>query len=127
MKKILVLVVDDDQSMVDFLVACLKTRNYEVEVAYSGQQGCEKARMLKPELVILDLIMPGMHGFDVCQSLRQNEGLRNTKILISSSKKYPTDQRAVKRLGADGFIAKPYTADQLLESVRDLVGSPGHS
>ena len=124
MKKILILVVDDDQTLVDFLVAALKASGYEVAFAYGGQAGLEKAREAKPDLLILDLLMPDMHGFDVCQALRGDEDLSKMKILISSAKAYDVDKRAAERLGADGYMAKPYTADALIANVKKLVGDP---
>lgn len=117
-----ILVVDDDHAVVEFLVACLKHARYDVDAAYSGKQGCEKALAGKPDLVILDLMMPDMHGFDVCQALRGEGSLEATKILISSGKGYAVDKKAAKRLGADDFLTKPFSADQLMEAVRGLVG-----
>ncbi|MFA5138185.1 MAG: response regulator [Elusimicrobiota bacterium] len=125
MRKILILVVEDDPGLVDFLTACLKCDGYTVEVACGGRLGCEKARSLKPDLVILDLLLPDMHGFDVCQNLRKEESLNGVKILVSTAKAYPSDRRAALRLGADGFLVKPYTSDQLLAAVKGLLGSPG--
>ena len=122
MKKILILIVEDDQAVVDFLTSCLKSENYEVKVAYGGLQGCRKALDMKPDLIILDLLMPDIHGFDVCQILRRVEFLRDVKILISTAKAYPQDRKATEHLGADGFLSKPYTSDQLLEVVKKLVG-----
>lgn len=123
-KKILVLVVDDDRTLVDFLVEILRRAKYTVEAAYGGAMGCEKAAERKPNLVILDLIMPDMHGFDVCQAIRKDRSLQGTKILISSAKGYDVDKKAARRLGADDFLVKPYTPEKLLEAVKELVGAP---
>lgn len=123
-KKILVLVVDDDRTLVDFLVEVLRRAKYVVEAAYGGAMGCEKAAERKPNLVILDLLMPDMHGFDVCQTIRKDRTLRGTKILISSAKGYDVDKKAARRLGADSFLVKPYTPEKLLATVREMVGEP---
>ncbi len=123
-KKILVLVVDDDRTLVDFLVEVLRRAKYVVEAAYGGTSGCEKAAAQKPNLVVLDLMMPDMHGFDVCQAIRKDRSLQGTKILISSAKGYDVDKKAARRLGADSFLVKPYTPEKLLEVVRELVGAP---
>jgi len=70
----------------------------------------------------LDLLMPGMHGFDVCERLRKEPALRDMKILISSGKGYAVDIKAAKRLGADDYIVKPYDIGRLLAKVEGLVG-----
>jgi DNA-binding response OmpR family regulator len=89
-----------------------------------GKEGCAKARSSKPDLVVLDLLMPDMHGFDVCQILKKDPSLRGTKILISSAKGYAVDKKAALRLGADGFLTKPYSLDALVDTVKQLVGEP---
>lgn len=120
MKKILV--VDDDRLMVDFICECLKRASYTVETAYNGADGLAKARTFKPHLMVLDLMMPDMHGFDVCEALRKDIPSESLKILISSGKAYEVDRKAAKRLGADEYITKPFTIDQLMTTVNGLIG-----
>ena len=66
-----ILVVDDDRLMVDFITECLKRDSYQVETAFDGASGLAKARAFRPDLMVLDLIMPDMHGFDVCETMRR--------------------------------------------------------
>jgi len=122
MKKILV--VDDDQTIVDFLTVCLTDAKYDVQAALGGKEGCERAKALKPDLIILDLLMPDMHGFDVCQVLRKDRSLSGTKILVSSGKGYAVDKKSAMQLGADGYLTKPYSTDELMNAVTGLVGAP---
>lgn len=122
MKKILV--VDDDDGMLAFIVACLKTAGYEVLTASTGKQGYAKALAEIPDIIVLDIMLPDMHGFDVCQDVRRKPSLNGTKILISSAKDYPADKKAARKLGADGYIVKPFTIDQLLKTVESMFGSP---
>lgn len=121
MKKILV--VDDDRLMVDFITECLKRGDFQVETATNGAEGLAKARSYRPDLMVLDLMMPDMHGFDVCETLRKDADFKDLKILISSGKAYEVDKKAAKRLGADEYIVKPFSVDQLLTMVRGLLGS----
>lgn len=116
-----VLVVDDDISMVELLVDCLKREGYDVSFAEDGLKGYAAVEAAKPDLVILDLLMPGMHGFDVCEKIKKEPGLAGVKILISSGKGYAVDVKAAKRLGADDYIVKPYDMNALLEKVKALV------
>lgn len=116
-----VLVVDDDKEIVDFISHCLGDR-YQVHTAYDGLKGLRQARELKPDLLILDLMMPDMHGFEVCQTLRADEGLNAMKIMISSGKSYAVDRKAAQTIGADHYLVKPYTAEELLKAVQGLIG-----
>jgi len=118
-----ILVVDDDEGVVDFLSSCLKSEGYEVLTGFSGEEAVKLARSEKPDLLVLDLLMPTMHGFDVCEILKQEESLKAMKILIVSAKAYEVDRKAAERLGADKFLVKPFTAETLLDSVKELVGS----
>src|SRR5438105_15506247 len=97
-----VLVVDDDDEIRELIVLLL-SESYEVSSARDGAEGLALARSLRPDLVVLDLLMPKMHGFEVCLGIRADAGLKETKVLISSSKSYYYDVRtAVEETGADG-------------------------
>jgi DNA-binding response OmpR family regulator len=103
-----VLVVDDDDDMRALMVMLLGAR-YDVSVARDGAEGLEMARRLRPDLVVLDLLMPRMHGFEVCHRIRADADLKSVKVLISSSKSYQHDvNTAVGETGADGYIVKPF-------------------
>jgi len=117
-----VLVVDDDEDMRELMVTILGG-HYEVSSAEDGLAGLETARRLKPDLVVLDLLMPKMHGFEVCQHIRADASLSATKVLISSSKSYQHDIRtAVEETGAHGYIVKPFAVAEFKKRVAELLG-----
>ncbi|MDE2490978.1 MAG: response regulator [Elusimicrobia bacterium] len=119
-----VLVVDDDDEMRRLLTTILSGA-YEVSAAPDGAAGLELARRVRPDLVVLDLLMPRMHGFEVCRRLREDPELKGVKVLISSSKSYPHDVRtALEETGADGYLVKPFDVDELRGRVADLLGVP---
>ena len=118
-----VLVVDDDRMMVDFICDCLRKLPYRLEKAFNGADGLAKAQEFKPDLMVLDLMMPDMHGFDVCETLRKEPAFAGVKILISSGKAYEVDKKAAKRLGADEYIVKPFTVEQLLKTIKGLLAA----
>lgn len=96
---------------------------YEVSSAVNGAEGLEVIRKVRPDLLVLDLLMPVMHGFEVCQRLRADPDLKNTKILISSSKSYRHDVRtAVEETGADGYIVKPFEVAEFNRRVDEMAG-----
>ena len=116
--------VDDDDEMRSLIVTLLE-KHYDVSSAPDGAAGLEAAKSLRPDLVVLDLLMPRMHGFEVCQKIRADQNLRGTKVLISSSKSYQHDVRtAVEETGADGYIVKPFDIHKFIELVATMVGGP---
>jgi DNA-binding response OmpR family regulator len=117
-----VVVVDDDDDMRALMRMLLKDR-YEVSTAVDGAEGLELVRSVRPDLLVLDLLMPRMHGFEVCQRLRADPELKSVKILISSSKSYRHDVRtAVEETGADDYIVKPFELDEFNRRVDAMVG-----
>jgi len=119
-----VLVIEDDREMCGFLEDCLRDSCYRPSVAFDGRSGLDLARRLKPELVVLDLLLPEMHGFDVCDAIRKDPELCGSKILVSTAKHFEIDRRVVMRLGADDFLSKPYAVGDFLGRVRRLIGGP---
>lgn len=117
-----VLVVDDDAVIRD-MAADILSPEYEVMEAIDGQDGWEKARSWLPELVISDLMMPRMHGYELCKHLRSPEGLAGVKILVASSKPFATDKAQALAAGADDYIVKPFPINDLLDKVRKLLSS----
>ena len=108
-----VLVIEDDPAISDYAVLVLKKRNFEVEKASDGYSGVEAAKTFKPDVVVLDLMMPGMHGYEVCETLRRDKSLNGLKILITSSKSYAADMETARNAGADAYLTKPYRAEEL--------------
>ena len=117
-----VLVVDDDGDMRELMVMLLSAR-YDVAAARDGEEGLEMARRLRPDLIVLDLLMPRMHGFEVCRRIREDAELKGVKVLISSSKSYQHDvNTAVGETGADSYIVKPFEIADFEGRVAALLG-----
>ncbi|MBI3564269.1 MAG: response regulator [Elusimicrobia bacterium] len=117
-----VLVVDDDEDMRELMVTILGG-TYQVSSAEDGLAGLLAAKAQKPDLVVLDLLMPKMHGFEVCMNIRADDSLKATKVLISSSKSYQHDVRtAVEETGADAYIVKPFAVAEFKKKVAELLG-----
>jgi phosphoribosyl 1,2-cyclic phosphodiesterase len=119
MKK--VVVVDDDPGILEFITYALKN-TFSVHTAGDGAAGLELVKKERPDLVILDLLMPKMHGFEVCKKIKEDAELKATKVLISSSKSYVHDINTAKSAGADMYIVKPYELSSLLWKVEELIG-----
>ncbi|PIU20786.1 MAG: hypothetical protein COT18_00395, partial [Elusimicrobia bacterium CG08_land_8_20_14_0_20_59_10] len=86
-----------------------------------GQDGWEKAQAFQPDLVITDLMMPRMHGYEFCEHLKGPEGIKGVRIIVASSKPFATDKAQAEAVGADAYLVKPYTPAALLGKVRELL------
>jgi len=113
-----ILVIDDEEQIRRALKSLLTVRKYQVLLAENGQQGLELAAEHAPDLVILDLMMPGMSGLEVCRELR---GWYAGAILILSVRGNETDKIAALDLGADDYLTKPFHTGELLARIRALL------
>ncbi len=116
-----ILIADDEANIVVSLEYMMRREGYEVSVARDGTQALEAIRREQPDLVLLDAMMPGMSGFDVCQAVRAIDALRNTKILMVTAKGRDTDHARGLGVGADAYLTKPFSTKQLLSIVRELL------
>ena len=116
-----ILIADDEANIVVSLEYMMRREGYEVSVARDGTQALEAIRREQPDLVLLDAMMPGMSGFDVCQAVRAIDALRSTKILMVTAKGRDTDHARGLGVGADAYLTKPFSTKQLLSIVRELL------
>src|SRR5579864_7093072 len=115
-----VLVIEDERGLTDVLEYNLKREGYETTVAHDGQEGLRKAQTLLPDLILLDLMLPSLSGFDVCRDLRGGERTRDIPIIIISAKAEETDQVVGFTLGADDYVTKPFSVKVLLQRIKAL-------
>lgn len=116
-----ILVIDDDQEMLQMLTLMLKHEDYQVSVAADGFQGLKIARNQRPDLVLLDLMLPGIDGFEVCSRLRKEPATATVPVLIVSAKSQPTDRLTGAKVGANGYLTKPYQRKELMARVRGFL------
>ena len=112
-----VLIIDNDREIVDLLAFYFEEHGYLVDTAIDGHTGVALAQLRKPDVVICDVIMDRMHGFEVVQKLRARPELANTLIIMVSAKAYKPDMDRALALGADHFVVKPFRCDDLLALV----------
>ncbi|GBC86544.1 Transcriptional regulatory protein WalR [bacterium HR12] len=113
-----ILVVDDDPDIARFVEVNLRSAGYEVAVASDGEQALEMAMQLRPDLVLLDVMMPRIDGFEVAQRLRRNPQTANTSIIMLTAKALSTDKVLGLTAGADDYIIKPFDPIELLARVK---------
>lgn len=117
-----VLIIDDDADVANLTAAALEELPLETARAADGKSGIAKALELKPDLLIVDLMMPGVHGYQVCERVRAEPALKGLRILVVSSKSYPVDMEAARNSGADAYLVKPFTVKDLRARVSELLG-----
>ena len=116
-----VLIADDEPNIVISLEFLMKREGHQVLVARDGIQALDTIRREKPDLVLLDVMMPGKTGFEVCQAVRADESLAGVKILMLTAKGRDTDVAQGVGLGADGYMTKPFSTKDLAARVRELL------
>ena len=120
--KIKILLVDDEPSIVKMVGKRLEVEGYEVLVAMDGQEAIDKARSLAPGLIILDLMLPKLNGYEVCTMLKQDPQYQRIPIIMFSAKAQDKDEKTGLECGANAYVRKPFRAQELLEQIRTLSG-----
>jgi diguanylate cyclase (GGDEF)-like protein len=113
-----ILVVDDDPDIARFVEVNLRSAGYEVSVAGDGEEALERAALIRPDLVLLDVMMPRLDGFEVAQRLRKNPQTANTSIIMLTAKALSSDKVTGLQSGADDYIIKPFDPIELLARVK---------
>jgi diguanylate cyclase (GGDEF)-like protein len=113
-----ILVVDDDPDIARFVEVNLRSAGYDVSVAGDGEEALERAGEIRPDLVLLDVMMPRLDGFEVAQRLRKNPQTANTSIIMLTAKALSSDKVTGLQSGADDYIIKPFDPIELLARVK---------
>lgn len=117
-----ILVVDDSPTELQLMVEPLLARGYRVITATNGIEALDAVARELPQLILLDVLMPGKNGFQVCRQLKSDPATRDIKILIVSSKNQESDRFWGLKQGADEYLAKPFTEEALLGHISALLG-----
>jgi DNA-binding response OmpR family regulator len=117
-----ILIVDDEPSIVVPLEFLMKREGYEVEVAADGQAALDALERSAPDLVILDVMLPRLNGFDVCRRIRDAPRWRGLKILMLTAKGRDSEMQRGLELGADAYVTKPFSTRDLVARIRALLG-----
>jgi DNA-binding response OmpR family regulator len=119
----LVVCIEDEQEMIDLVQLILGRRGFTVEGANGGLEGLEKVQKRKPDLVLLDLMMPDMDGWEVYQRMKSDEDLREIPVIVITAKAQSIDKVLGLHIAkVDDYITKPFGPQELLESVEKILG-----
>src|SRR5262245_40989316 len=125
MAKSKILIVEDEASLAEVLAYNLKREGYEPVVAREGKEGLRKAQTHLPSLVILDLMLPGIDGLEICRQLRASHRTAKIPILMLTAKAEETDQVIGFAVGADDYVTKPFSVKVLLQRIKVLLRPAG--
>lgn len=117
-----ILLVDDVSVIVHLMEAHLRSLNYEVVSAKDGKEGLRKCKTLKPDLMLLDLMLPKIDGFEVCRVIKNDPETKDTKIIVASSKNKKEDVLKCYEAGIDDYMVKPFSMQELEQRVKKLLG-----
>ncbi|MDD5691278.1 MAG: response regulator [Candidatus Omnitrophica bacterium] len=116
-----VLIIDDETDLMEMVSLRLEANGYQVIFASDGQEGLDKARTEKPDLIILDLMLPKIEGYKVCRMLKFDEKYKHIPVILFTARAEEPDVKLGKEVGADAYITKPFEPDILLDKVAQLL------
>jgi DNA-binding response OmpR family regulator len=117
----LIYVVEDDPDVSQLIEHNLRTAGYDVSTFFSGAPVVPQAAKVQPALFLLDIMLPGISGFDLCRQIRQHEQLAKTPVIFLSAKAQEPDRLQAFDVGADGYITKPFSPRELIARVRNVL------
>jgi two-component system alkaline phosphatase synthesis response regulator PhoP len=120
-----ILIIDDEEDIRELLSYNLKKEGYSIQTAENGEKGLAQLKEFKPELVILDVMMPGMDGIEVCDAIRNSPGFQNTLICFLTARNEDYSQIAGLDAGADDYVAKPVRPKVLISRINALLRRKG--
>lgn len=116
-----ILVVEDDTDMRELIHEYLESNGFDVEAAANGKEALDKFRSGKPQLVLLDVVLPDMNGFDICKQMKTVD--KNVKIIVYTGKVDAVDAAKARQAGADDFVVKTQDLSYVIDSVRNLLSN----
>lgn len=123
MSKKIILAVDDEPNILMSIEFILDMEGYEVHTARDGDDALEAAERVRPDLILLDINMPRKDGYEVCRILRKREHMAGTKVIMLTAKGQTLEKKKGLEVGADEYVTKPFSADELLSAIRTCLDS----
>jgi len=117
-----ILIADDEPNIVLSLEFLMKQRGYDVRVVSDGAAALAAVREFRPDLVLLDVMMPTVSGYDVCQKLREDPDVQNVRIIMLSAKGRDVEVSKGMAVGADAYVTKPFSTRELVAKVGEMLG-----
>jgi len=113
--------VDDEPNILMSLEFILEMEGYEVHTARDGEEALEVAERVRPDLILLDVNMPRKDGYEICRIIREREEMAGTKVIMLTAKGQTLEKKKGLEVGADEYVTKPFSAEELLEKIRTMI------
>jgi len=117
-----ILIADDEPNIVVSLEFLMKQRGYQVKVVHDGEEALQAIGAFVPDLVLLDVMMPRMSGYDLCQKMRENPAWSGIRVIMLSAKGREVEVTKGLAVGADAYVTKPFSTKELIAKVQELLG-----
>ncbi|MFZ2950755.1 MAG: response regulator [Desulfuromonadaceae bacterium] len=121
MNKKVILAVDDEPNILLSIEFILDMEGYEVHTAHDGEEALEVAGRIRPDVILLDINMPRKDGYEVCRILREREDMAGTKVIMLTAKGQTLEKKKGLEMGADEYVTKPFSAEDLLQKIRACI------
>ncbi len=121
MRRKKILIADDNENIREALTSILEDEGHSLWIAKNGAEALEKVRQVSPDILILDVMMPEMSGYDVCRAVKNDPDLKKIFILMLSAKGQAAEQEQGKETGADDYIVKPFSPTDILARIKKLL------
>jgi len=116
-----ILVVDDEPQITEIVEAFLVNAGHEVHISNDGKKAIQKAKEVRPDIILLDIMMPGTDGYSICNEIKNDPGLANVPVVFLTGKDMNEDMGRSFKVGGDMFIKKPFSCERLLEIVNIIL------
>lgn len=116
-----ILLIEDEKEMAEMTQVILEKAGYIVHLAYDGEEGLKKAETIKPDLILLDLKLPKLDGYKVCERLKGDDALNKIPIIMLTARRSGMEEKIGYAMGADDYLAKPYEPEALLSKIKNLL------
>lgn len=123
MNKKKILAVDDEPNILMSIEFILEMEGYDVHIAHDGDEALEMAEHVRPDLILLDINMPRKDGYEVCRILRERKDMDDTRVIMLTAKGQALERKKGLEIGANDYVTKPFSADELLAAIRNCIES----
>ena len=118
-----ILIVEDEPKNMTLTRDLLKISGYETIEAVEGKQGVEKAKSAKPNLILMDIMMPKMDGYSACREIKADQSTKNIPVVMLTAVGFDLNKKLAKQMGADGYVTKPFSRQQLIDAISPLLAT----
>lgn len=118
-----IIIADDEHKILMSLEYSFRKNGYDVYIARDGTEVLEFLKTMVPDIILLDIMMPNMDGYSTLDRIKQDEKLKNTKVIFLSAKNNPKDIEKGLEMGADAYVTKPYSIKKLMQQIEEMLGN----